>query len=59
MYALPGDPDLIPKTHMMANTICNSSFRGSDTLFQPSWVLNVHGVQTNMKAEHPSQNKDK
>lgn len=33
LAALLEDKDLIPRTHMTAQTVCKSSSRGSDALF--------------------------
>lgn len=42
---LPEDPGSIPSTYMTSQTVCNSSFRGSDALFPDTHVVQRHTLE--------------
>lgn len=54
LLAAPGEGSgLVPSMHVIGHTVfCNSSTRGSDTLFQPLGTLHVCGAHIYGQAEH-------
>jgi hypothetical protein len=56
LAALAEDPGSNPSTHIV-DPNCNSSFRGSETLFWPLWAWHTLATQTYVQAKKNQKTK--